>query len=130
MSETQSNLFNRRAGGLWIAGAFILLAIVLVVSFPSLSPPIPEPAPVKGTPNAPPRLSEPPHILSRAHFQSSTFQPPQSDFYRTIIDNNLFRPLGWTRPVPPPAHRLLGTIVPKDGKNTAPGHYPSFHCRK
>ena len=34
-----------------------------------------------------------------------------TDFYRTIIDNNLFRPLGWTplRPVSP--YRLLGTLV-------------------
>lgn len=117
MSETQRTLFNRRAGGLWIAGAFILLAIVFVVSFPSPSPPIPEPAPVKGTPNAPPRLSEQPRTPSRARFQSSPLpSASQSDFYRTIIDNNLFRPLGWTRPVPPPAYRLLGTIVPKDGK--------------
>ena len=34
-----------------------------------------------------------------------------TDFYRTIIDNNLFRPLGWTpaRPVAP--YRLIGTLV-------------------
>ena len=41
---------------------------------------------------------------------------PSASFYRTIIDNNLFRPLGWTRPVSLPAYRLLGTMVPKDGK--------------
>ncbi|MDE0397827.1 MAG: hypothetical protein OXL96_08500 [Candidatus Poribacteria bacterium] len=116
MSETQQTLFNRRVSSLWMAGAFILLAIVFVVNFPSSSPPILEPVPVKGTPKAPPRLSEQPRTPSRARFQSSTFQPPQSDFYRTIIDNNLFRPLGWTRPVSPPAYRLLGTMVPKDGK--------------
>ena len=47
-------------------------------------------------------------ISPRARFQSSS--PPnedldlkqfqQSDFYRTLIDNNLFRPLGWTPPRP------------------------------
>lgn len=35
-------------------------------------------------------------------------------FYRTIIDNNLFRPLGWTPPDPVPPYRLIGTILPKD----------------
>lgn len=60
----------------------------------------------------------------RARFQSSTrpnedielkhFQ--NSDFYRTIIDNNLFRPLGWTPPRPREPYRLLGTIIPTDAK--------------
>ena len=60
----------------------------------------------------------------RARFQSST--PPiedaelkhfqNSDFYRTIIDNNLFRPLGWTPPRPQEPYRLLGTIIPTDAK--------------
>ena len=61
----------------------------------------------------------------RAHFQSSThpiedaelkhFQ--NSDFYRTIIDNNLFRPLGWTPPRPQEPYRLLGTIIPTDARH-------------
>ncbi|RKU13000.1 hypothetical protein C6503_16525 [Candidatus Poribacteria bacterium] len=80
------------------------------------SSPIPEPASVKETPNSPPRLGKQPHILSRAPFQSSSLLPAQSDFYRTIIDNNLFRPLGWTPPHPKEPYRLLGTMVPKDGK--------------
>ena len=42
-----------------------------------------------------------------AHFQTS-------DFYRTIIDNNLFRPLGWRPPRPREPYRLLGTIMPKN----------------
>ena len=60
----------------------------------------------------------------RVRFQSSThpnedvelkhFQ--NSDFYRTIIDNNLFRPLGWTPPRPQKPYRLLGTIIPTDAK--------------
>ncbi|MYB92661.1 hypothetical protein F4167_11010 [Candidatus Poribacteria bacterium] len=37
----------------------------------------------------------------------------QSDFYRTIIDNNLFRPLGWTPPRPIEPYRLIGTLLPR-----------------
>ena len=37
-------------------------------------------------------------------------------FKRTIIDNNIFRPLGWTPPRPQEPYRLLGTIIPTDAK--------------
>ena len=40
-------------------------------------------------------------------------------FYRTIIDNNLFRPLGWRPPRPVEPYRLLGTILPRRA-NTPP----------
>ena len=107
------NPIHRRACGLLIAGALVLLAIVVVVSFHSFSPPIPEPSPFAKTPNSPPRLDEQPRVPSRTRFQSSTFHhSPQSDFYRTIIDNNLFRPLGWTPPRPSEPYRLLGTRLP------------------
>ena len=37
-----------------------------------------------------------------------------SNFYRTIIDNNLFRPLGW-QPTPPRSpYRLIGTKLVRD----------------
>ena len=36
-------------------------------------------------------------------------------FYRTIIDNNLFRPLGWTPPKNEPSYSLEGTAVDQDG---------------
>ena len=42
-----------------------------------------------------------------------------SDFYRTIIDNNLFRPLGWRPARPQEPYRLIGTILPTDGKTDA-----------
>ena len=42
-----------------------------------------------------------------------------ASFYRTIIDNNLFRPLGWTPPRPEEPYRLTGTLIPRDA-NTAP----------
>ena len=36
-------------------------------------------------------------------------------FYKVIIDNNLFRPLGWTPPNNEPAYSLIGTAVGTDG---------------
>ncbi|MCY3740006.1 MAG: hypothetical protein OXH00_03190, partial [Candidatus Poribacteria bacterium] len=113
----QSTLFNRRAGGLLIAGALILLGtLVIVAHFPAPSPPIPEPSPVKDIPpNALSRLDNQPRTPVRP-FHASDLPPYQSDFYRTIINNNLFRPLGWTPPRRKEPYRLLGTMVPKDGK--------------
>ena len=35
-------------------------------------------------------------------------------FYRVIIDNNLFRPLGWKKPNEEPSYSLLGTVVDTD----------------
>lgn len=31
-------------------------------------------------------------------------------YYRTIIENNLFRPLGWTPPRPVEPYRLIGAL--------------------
>ncbi len=39
----------------------------------------------------------------------------ESAFYRTIVENNIFRPLGWTPPNPTPVYRLLGTVISTDG---------------
>ena len=36
-------------------------------------------------------------------------------FYKVIIDNDLFRPLGWTPPNNEPAYSLVGTAVHPDG---------------
>lgn len=46
-----------------------------------------------------------------------SMKPPVFDsesYYRTIIENNLFRPLGWTPPRPKEPYRLLGTLLPID----------------
>ena len=69
----------------------------------------------------PPTVSTSPLL---ARFQSAThanedmalkhFQ--NSDFYRTMIDNNLFRPLGWTPPRQKEPYRLMGTILPTDDR--------------
>ena len=40
-----------------------------------------------------------------------------ADFYRTIVDNNIFRPLGWRPPNKEPEYKFIGTSV--DEKNGA-----------
>lgn len=101
MSETQRTLFNKRACGLWIAGVFILLAIYL--SLHSETPP-PEAVTDAVSPLPPRRVD-----LTHPVFDSASY-------YRTIIDNNLFRPLGWTPPRPTEPYRLIGTILPTDDR--------------
>ena len=82
MSETQRTLFNRRASGLLIAGASVLLAIVFVVRFLASDPVSRAPESVKErTAETEPR---------RVHQISPVFDT--ETYYRTIIDNNLFRP--------------------------------------
>ena len=103
MSETQRKLFNKRAGGLWIAGAFVFWAVVFVVSVLSPSPPRPEPVKIDTLP-APRRDALPPPVVF------DVFET----YYRTIIDNNLFRPLGWTLPRPIEPYCLLGTKLASD----------------
>ena len=52
-------------------------------------------------------LSAPTH--ARAPLTPLTALPP--DYYQVIITNNLFRPLGWTKPKPPPAFELIATVM-------------------
>ena len=42
-----------------------------------------------------------------------------SDFYQVIITNNLFRPLGWTKPKTPPAFELIATVMRSKGNHKA-----------
>ena len=83
------------------------LAVFLIVSF--------------HTPPSPPqpRPQRPAHSKSRGfplertqqHQKTEPVRFEDTDFYRTIIDNNLFRPLGWTSPRPVSPYRLVGTLV-------------------
>ena len=59
-----------------------------------------------------PGAAEAPHRGKR-QVHPATRPPLNSEFYRTIIDNNLFRPLGWTPPRPQEPYRLMGTILPR-----------------
>lgn len=38
-----------------------------------------------------------------------------TDYYQVIVDNNLFRPLGWTPPNKEPEYRLIGTSIDTNG---------------
>lgn len=102
MSETQRTLFNnRRVSGLLIAGALLLLLIIVGVSFRFPS----TPEEVKARPDPePPRV----RLASPPVFDSKTFK-------RTIIDNNLFCLLGWTPPRFIEPYRLLDTLLSRDG---------------
>lgn len=72
-----------------------------------MNPPIP-PRTQPPTPESPvPRFS-----LTTPEFDVETFK-------RTIIDNNIFRPLGWTPPRPLEPYRLIGTILPCDANRFA-----------
>ena len=101
MSETHRNFFNKRVCYLLIAGALLLLLSVVVVSFRLKA--IPEPEEVKEKTDPEPHRVR---LASPKVFDAEAFK-------RTIIDNNLFRPLGWTPPRSIEPYRLIGTILPR-----------------
>ena len=101
MSETQQNLFNTRACFL-IAGAFILLGTLFFAFRPS---PIETQSVKVIEPPAEPRV----RLANPAVFDSESFK-------RTIISNNLFRPLGWSPPRPTEPYRLIATILPRSAQ--------------
>ena len=82
------------------------LAVFLIVSFHT-------PPPLQTRPQRPVTSESVSFPLDRTQPRRKTepvrFQ--DTDFYRTIIDNNLFRPLGWTPPRPVSPYRLVGTLV-------------------
>ena len=96
---------SRIASVLWLA-LFVVTLVIQVQQTTSTQPrPTPEtPLPTDRRSHRP--LTSPPVFDSEA-------------FYRTIIENNLFRPLGWTPPRPIEPYRLIGTILPRRA-NTPP----------
>jgi hypothetical protein len=104
--DTRQKLFNTRARYLLIFGACVLLMLFF---FSFLTSPI-ETQSVK--------VIEPP-AARRVDFTPSPVMEVPESYYRTIIDNNLFRPLGWTPPRPIEPYRLIGTVLPRD-ENTPP----------
>ena len=73
-------------------------------------------------PETPPETTDtfkpPTHRRARVRLQSPAVFDAEA-FKRTIIDNNLFRPLGWQPTPPREPYRLLGTLLPRDA-NTPP----------
>ena len=81
------------------------LAVFLIVSFHTL--------PTQTRPRRPvnPKSTEFPFDRTQPRRKTEPVRFQDTDFYRTIIDNNLFRPLGWTPPRPVAPYRLVGTLV-------------------
>lgn len=61
-----------------------------------------------------PRNSQKPSSVIKDRDTETSFQ--ETEFYRTLINHNLFRPLGWRPARPKESFRLLGTRIPTDGK--------------
>ena len=61
-----------------------------------------------------PGISTKPSSVTKDRDTETRFQ--ETEFYRTIINNNLFRPLGWRPARSKESFRLLGTRIPTDGK--------------
>ncbi|MYB93642.1 hypothetical protein F4054_01705 [Candidatus Poribacteria bacterium] len=70
-------------------------------------------------PTPDPKITGPTRTHTRARVPLTTPEFDSESFYRTIIDNNIFRPLGWTPPRPIEPYRLIGTILPRS-ENTPP----------
>ncbi|MDE0327319.1 MAG: hypothetical protein OXN27_25610 [Candidatus Poribacteria bacterium] len=104
MSKSQSSYLKYRGYYLSIAAAILLMfAVFFTFSTPSEKPVLLR---IKVVPTS--------AVVSGA---ARSLEVPVFDsesYYRTIIDNNLFRPLGWTSPRPKEPYRLLGTIVSPD----------------
>ena len=103
-SETRQKLFNRRAIYFLIFGAFLLLCVFFFRRRCGASIQTVKVVPVSSV-----RRVE----VSPVVFDSASY-------YRTIIENNLFRPLGWSPPVPREPYRLVGTRIVSDGETPAP----------
>lgn len=131
MSETQQTLFNKRACFLCIAGkgrhrtvftlccASLAFFLLLTLFFAFLTPPLIETQSVKviEPPAEPHRKADALRACLNGVGFSRLAHPPVFDsetYYRTIIDNNLFRPLGWSPPPPIEPYRLIGTKLARD----------------
>ena len=104
MSERHAKFFNKRACYLLIAGAFLFLSIFIGHRYM--------------LPDGPPETAAVPVVASdRLPLRRVELRVPVFDaeaYDRPIIENNLFRPLGWTPPRPLEPHRLIGTILARD----------------
>ena len=75
----------------------------------------------KGTPAPQKRATGTPRFQSTQKREPDSLTDFQNtEFYRTLIDNNLFRPLGWTPPRPIEPYSLIGTIIPRDRNTVSP----------
>ena len=87
--------------------AFTLILMVLSVASLYLSPTDTASPKQRHTPPNTPTIS----TRDKSRITDTT---PLS-FYQTIIDNNIFRPLGWRKPIRQPQYQLIGTSITSDG---------------
>lgn len=59
------------------------------------------------------------YLLSEAKAPLPRYDTRPPDYYQVIITNNLFRPLGWTKPKPLPRFELIATVMKSDGRHKA-----------
>lgn len=96
------------------AGIGIVLLGLTLLTHALLTPPVRDKTVTVNTPKSKPTTRASRYLqVPASPSQTDDFQ--DSDFYRTIIDNNLFHPLGWRLPRPREPYRLIGTIIPTDG---------------
>lgn len=90
---------------------FLLILIIALILFLTL----------RRSPDAVELLSEPSinaPVFSDTHTPIPLSVILTGDYYQTIIDNNIFRPLGWRPPVKQPQYELLGTMIYVDAYRT------------
>ena len=103
--ETRQKLFNTRAFYLLIFGAFVFCLVLFFFG--------------RGSPEARLTVQGVPVSSVGRDLSVPVVAFDSESFYRTIIDNNLFRPLGWSPPRPKEPYRLIGTVLPRSA-NTPP----------
>ena len=98
--ERRQKLFNTRAFYLFIFGAFVFCLVLFFFG--------------RGSPEARLTVKGVPVSSVGRDLSVPVVAFDSESFYRTIIENNLFRPLGWSPPRPKEPYRLLGTVLPTD----------------
>lgn len=88
---------------------------LLCVFFWTRRDPVSAATPREKSPPAPQIQATAPRLKRIAPQQDSLTAFQKTEFYRTIVDYNLFRPLGWRPPRPREPYRLIGTLIPRDG---------------
>lgn len=56
-------------------------------------------------------------VKSNQKKAARTNSETSNEFYQLIVDNNIFRPLGWKPPQETPQYTLIGTTIASDGSN-------------
>ena len=57
-------------------------------------------------------------VKSQLKKNTDTESRSHDDFFKAIVDNNIFRPLGWRPPKKQPEYKLIGTLSNPNGDYT------------